>query len=100
MESLLQALLAVLLPAIAVYLSMQLLKLSTAIDQLPGIVKQVLTVLEGFVFAKLGALLGVALPGSLGGFDPGVVQGLLSALVAWAIHKLFAPPSSTAAKKS
>ena len=83
---LLQAVIAVVLPAVAVYLATQLAKLNATIDALPGIWKQFLTAIEGVGFAALAVKLGISLPGTLAGFDPTVVQGLLSALVAWILH--------------
>jgi hypothetical protein len=91
MQELLTLLVAVLVPAIAVYLTTQALKLNGTIDSLPGLVKQVITVLEAFVFGKLSALLGVQLPATLAGLDPTVVGTVLTTLASWLIHRLFAP---------
>jgi hypothetical protein len=86
------ALIAVLIPAVATYLALQIAKASAFIDALPGVVKQVVAIVIGFVFAKLSALLGVPFPADLAGLaDPTVLAGVLSGFASWIVHKFFAP---------
>ena len=88
---LIQAVIAVLIPAVATYLAVQVAKFSAAVDSWPGIVKQLFTVVVAFGAAKLGALLGVSLPGELSGFDASAIQAVLAAVASWVLHKVFAP---------
>ena len=87
------ALIAVLIPAVAAYLALQVgKKLIPFVDGLPGVVKQIVAVVVAFVFAKLSALFGVPFPPELAGLaDPTVVAGILSGFAAWLVHKIFGP---------
>lgn len=95
MESILLSILAAVAPALTIYVVTQLLKLQAAIDELPGLIKQILTVVEAFALAKFGAFLGVSLPADLATFaDPVYVQTALTTLLSWVIHKFFAPKTA------
>ena len=83
-------LLAVLVPSVATYLTLQALKTQALIDGLPGFVKQVLALVIAAVFAKLSALIGVPFPMDLGGFaDSTIAQGVVAGFFSWVIHRLF-----------
>lgn len=91
-ESVLLLVVAAVVPALGTYLALQVAKLATVIDKLPGIAKQVLAVVIAFAFVKLGGVLGIALPADLAGLsDPQAMQAAVGALLAFVIHKLFAP---------
>lgn len=93
METIIAGIIAVLVPAAAAYLAVQLAKANTTVNGLPGIVKQLIAVAVAFGFAKLSVLLGVAFPADLGGFsDPTVVQGVLAGIASWLIHRIFGTP--------
>src|SRR5512135_317006 len=84
-----------LVPALATYLAVQVAKLNTSINALPGIVKQIIVVLVGAAFTKLSVLFGVQFPPDFAGLaDPTVLGGVLSGILAFLIHKLFAPKTA------
>lgn len=81
---------AVVIPAVATYLTLQVGKLLPIVDGLPGILKQVVAIAVAFAFAKLSALVGVPFPAELAGLaDPVVVAGILSGFASWLVHKIF-----------
>lgn len=68
---------------------MQVFKKANAfVDGLPAFVKQVIVVALAFVASKGTALLGVSLPAGIFGIDAVTLNAALSALVAFAMHKL------------
>jgi hypothetical protein len=90
--------LTALLPATVTYLVVQLLKLNTVIDGLPGIVKQVVVVLIAGGLTALGGVLGIKVPGDIAGLaDPATLTTVLAALEAWLIHKIFGTPTTPTA---
>jgi len=101
LETILTVILMALVPAIAVYVGHQALKLNGTIDALPGVIHQVLTVLEAAAATFLTTLLGFTFPpdllGSLG--DPVIAQGGLTALFAWILHKIFRPAPKPAIRR-
>lgn len=93
--------LTALLPATVTYLVVQLTKLNTLIDGLPGIVKQVVVVLIAGALTALGGVLGITVPGNIAGLtDPGTLATIIATLEAWIIHKIFAPKTAVVAKLS
>jgi hypothetical protein len=94
MESLIAALIAVIVPAAATYLVVQVAKLNALIDKLPGVIKQVVVVVVAYLFTIASSKLGIAFPPGLAGFaDPTVLSGALSGIMAWLVHKWFKPAS-------
>ena len=92
MESIVIAIVAVLVPAAATYLAVQFGKLIPIVDGLNGIIKQLLAVIVAFVFAKLASIFGVPFPADLAGFaDPTIVTGVLAGIASWILHKVFKP---------
>src|SRR5258708_5075807 len=89
--TLVQALIAALLPAIAAFITFQLIKKYALpwLDKQSSVVQQLIVGSEGVLFAKAGALLGLTLPATLQGFDANNVQAILNGLAAVALHKLF-----------
>ena len=86
---------AVVIPAASAYLALQFAKsVLPFVDNLPGVVKQIVAVAVAFVFAKLSALFGVPFPAELSGLaDPSIVAGILSGFASWFVHKVFSPKS-------
>jgi hypothetical protein len=76
-------------PAVIAFLTFYLVdifkKVSSWIDGLPDIAKQILVLAVSYVLTEVGALLGVTLPTSIGGFDSTSIQALLSGLLAFAL---------------
>ena len=93
LETILTVVLMALVPAIAVYVAHQALKLNATIDGLPGVIHQLLVVVEAAAATFLSGLLGFQFPADLlGGLgDPVIAQGGLTALFAWLLHKIFHP---------
>ena len=89
LETILTVVVGAIVPALAIYLVTQALKLNATIDGLPTLAKRVLTVVEAFALAQFGSFVGLDLGMDLGSLDATTVQTALSTLFAWLIHKLF-----------
>lgn len=96
LETLLTAILAAIVPALAIYFLTQLLKINTAIDALPGLIKQLIVAAEAVILTYVGAAAGIPLPPDLGLLTPELVQAGLTTLFAFLVHKLF-PAKATVA---
>jgi len=96
LQQIIEAIVALLTSAIAVYVAHQAFKLNGTIEGLPGVVHQLITVAEAFIAMKLTALLGVTFPSDLlAGFaNSAAAQTGLTAFFAWIIHRVFKPKTA------
>lgn len=87
------ALIAVLVPAVAAYLAMQVSKkFIPFLDALPGVVKQIVAIVYAFLAMKLSTLFGVPFPAELAALgDPAIVGTILTGVASWVLHKIFKP---------
>lgn len=98
-QTLIYALLSVLLPAAAVWLAMQAAKLIPIINAMGDFEKRLLVAIFGVAIAQVNSVLGLNLPAWLDGFDASAWKGLLDAAVAMVWYKIFKRPSAPAAAK-
>lgn len=91
LQRILEAIFSAIVGGLAIYVATQLAKINALVDNLPGIVLQLITIAEAFIATKLTALLGVPFPTDLlGGLsNPVAAQTALTALFAWFIHRIF-----------